>query len=156
MCEPEVVSKTGLSVSEHQRRTVDNFFELRDFVPVLQGWDLADYLRCADLYESKGLSLQQQPVVGLGTVCRRQRTTQAVDIVKRLSSEGLKLHGFGFKVTGLRNCGDMLESADSLAWSYRARKVEPLEGCAHVACNNCLRFALEWRERLLAGNERGL
>ena len=160
MCEPDVVKKTGLSVLEHQRRTVDNFFELRDiapdlpFVPVLQGWELDDYKRCADMYEARGLALNSEPVVGIGTVCRRQKTKQAVELVSEFYSAGLNLHGFGFKVTGLKNCGAMLESADSLAWSYGARRQPPMGGCSHKACNNCVRFALAWREKLLSNEMR--
>jgi len=28
MCEPPIIAKTGLSVREHQERTVENFIEL--------------------------------------------------------------------------------------------------------------------------------
>src|SRR6266536_2188786 len=50
MCEPFILAKTGLSVAEHQARTIANYLRLRNlapdlpFVPVLQGWTLADYL----------------------------------------------------------------------------------------------------------------
>jgi hypothetical protein len=51
MCEPQILAKTGKSVAERQRLTTDNFLELTakapdlPFIPVLQGWTLADYLR---------------------------------------------------------------------------------------------------------------
>src|SRR6266545_2636303 len=50
MCEPIMVERSGLSVAEHQHRTIVNYLELRTlapglpFVPVLQGWRLDDYL----------------------------------------------------------------------------------------------------------------
>jgi hypothetical protein len=50
MCEPLVLAKTGLSVAEHQRRTVRNYIVLRGlapdlhFMPVLQGWQPSHYL----------------------------------------------------------------------------------------------------------------
>ncbi len=50
MCEPQIVARTGLSVREHQERTVANYLTLRSiapdlpFIPVLQGWRIADYL----------------------------------------------------------------------------------------------------------------
>jgi hypothetical protein len=50
MCEPFMLVKTGLTVAEHQARTVANYLELHSlapelpFVPVLQGWSLGDYL----------------------------------------------------------------------------------------------------------------
>ena len=50
MCEPFMITKTGLSIAAHQVRTVANYLELRSlapdlpFVPVLQGWERDDYL----------------------------------------------------------------------------------------------------------------
>jgi hypothetical protein len=52
MCVPFILAKTGLSVEEHQRRTVTNYLKLKElasdlpFIPILQGWDLDDYLAC--------------------------------------------------------------------------------------------------------------
>jgi hypothetical protein len=54
-CEVAVLQRTGLSVREHQRRTVDNFVELQmlwgddntsPFMPVIQGDSPGSYLRC--------------------------------------------------------------------------------------------------------------
>jgi hypothetical protein len=162
MCEPDMLQRTGLSVAEHQRRTVQNFLELRalapelPFIPVLQGWSLGDYLDCAEAYERAGVRLVDEPTVGLGTVCRRQNTGSASNLVAVLGAEGLRLHGFGFKATGLKAVGDKLASADSLAWSYQARRNPPLPECrgVHKNCANCPRYALDWREELLGGIER--
>jgi|SRR6185437_2064008 len=157
MCEPGILRSTGLDVVEHQRRTVANLLELRSiapdlpFVPVLQGWQVDDYLRCVDAYDRAGVNLRKEPVVGVGTVCRRQNTTEGARIVRKLAGLGLKLHGFGFKVTGLRACGDALVSADSLAWSFRARRSDPLPGHSHKSCANCPDFALAWRGEIEAG-----
>lgn len=156
MCEPWITAKTGLSVAEHQRRTVGNYLDLRatdasiPVVPVLQGWTLADYERCADLYEHAGIDLTVEPVVGLGSVCRRQATGEAAHIVNTLATRGYRLHGFGFKTRGLTACADQLASADSLAWSYDARRSPRRDTCTgHRNCANCLPYALAWRERLL-------
>ena len=60
MCEPFITTRTGLSVAEHQRRTVTSLLALRDLdpglpvIPVLQGWTITDYLRCADLLRARG------------------------------------------------------------------------------------------------------
>jgi hypothetical protein len=162
MCEPFVIEKTGLSVEEHQRRTVSNFLELRamapdlPIVPVLQGWTLADYWRCEELYEAANVRLADEPIVGVGTVCRRQGTNDATLILRSLATGGLKLHGFGFKVRGLQMNADALASADSLAWSYQARRRDPLpghdkpgpHGRGHINCANCADYALGWRESL--------
>lgn len=180
MCEPIVIAGgeaargirfagTGLSVEEHQRRTVENFLELRalapdlPFVPVLQGWSMYDYWRCEGLYQAAGVDLRAEPLVGVGTVCRRQGTNAATLIMRTLATSGLKLHGFGFKVLGLRQSADDLASADSLAWSETARRSPPIAGhdlpgdgrrTGHINCANCLEFALTWRAGLLDGLAR--
>lgn len=151
-CEPFMLEKTALTVEEHQLRTILNFERLRYalgglVVPVLQGWTRDDYLRHWEMYERFYFTLELEPVVGLGSVCRRQDTAEAGRIVRSLAP--LNLHYFGAKLTGLRSFGDALASADSLAWSYRARNDHPLPGCTHKSCANCLRYALRWRQRVL-------
>jgi hypothetical protein len=155
MCEPFMLAKTGLTIAVHQARTVANYLELRDlapdlpFIPVLQGWSLDDYRRCALLYERAGVDLATEPLVGVGSVCRRQATGEIEVIVHTLASLGLRLHGFGVKAGGLARYADCLASADSLAWSFEARRAAPLPGCSHANCANCLRYATSWRERAL-------
>ncbi|MER5419888.1 DUF7221 family queuine tRNA-ribosyltransferase-like protein [Streptosporangium roseum] len=158
MCEPFMVERTGLSVAEHQHRTVANYLHLRQiapalpFIPVIQGWHLADYLACVRLYEAAGVDLAALPRVGLGSVCRRQSSAEIETITTTLARAGLRLHGFGVKTGGLHRYGPRLASADSMAWSYAARREPPLPGCAgHKNCANCLRYATAWRSRLLAG-----
>jgi hypothetical protein len=154
MCEPWIVAKTGHSVGFHQRATVDSMVELRAqvgelVVPVLQGWQLGDYLACAELYRDAGIDLTAEPVVGLGSVCRRQGTGTIAAIVAELAGYGFALHGFGIKTQGLGLYAGHLASADSMAWSYNARRRPPLPGCTHRSCANCPRWALRWRERVL-------
>lgn len=158
MCEPAILKATGLGVAEHQRRTTANYLALRDrapelpWTPVLQGWRADDYLSHADQYRRAGVDLCALPVVGLGTVCRRQDTTEAEGIVRRLTAAGIRLHGFGFKIGGLGRIGPLMASADSMAWSFRARRAgRPLCGSTrHRNCANCLAFAGAWRGRVLA------
>jgi len=175
MCEPIVLAGgaaargvvfagTGLSVLEHQRRTVKNFLDLRKLlgervIPVLQGWKLTDYWRCQELYEKAGIRLQDERVVGVGTVCRRQNTAEATTIMTTLAGSGLRLHGFGFKKLGLKNCHQLLASADSTAWSDTARQNPVLlpghdkpgdrRKRGHINCANCPVWALQWRRELL-------
>lgn len=157
MCELPMLKRTGLSIAEHQRRTVANYLELRSiapdvpWIPVLQGWHLDDYQRCADAYEAAGVTLATQPLVGVGTVCRRQGTDEAVAIIAAMSQRAPRLHGFGFKIQGLTR--SKLASADSLAWSYNARRNPPMAGHKHKHCNNCMRWALQWREKALHAHE---
>jgi hypothetical protein len=70
--------------------------------------------------------------------------------VRELHGLGLhNLHAFGFKIEGVRRCGRRLASSDSMAWSRDARWSDPLPGCPHQSCANCIRFALQWREKVL-------
>jgi len=160
MCEPWMLAHTGLSLAEHQRRTVANAVELRDrapdlpWMPVLQGWGRDDYLRCWELYERAGIALAEEALVGLGSVCRRQHTRELPSIVEALSP--LHLHAFGVKLTGIMSVGHRLASSDSMAWSFHARRRPPLAGCSHRNCANCLRYALWWRERALRQIEQSL
>jgi hypothetical protein len=158
MCEPAILARTGLTVREHQDRTVASYLELRalaphlPFIPVVQGWHLADYLACVELYRAAGVDLAREPLTGLGSVCRRQSTGQIAVIVTTLASLGLRLHGFGIKTTGLHLYGHLLASADSMAWSYAARRAPALPGCeGHRNCANCLTYATRWRDRILTG-----
>lgn len=151
MCEPFMLNLTGFTVEQHQRLTVKNFLHLRNvlgtmIIPVLQGWEIDDYMRCVDMYEAAGVDLYEEELVGLGSVCRRQNTKEAARIVRALSD--LPLHGFGMKTTGLAVYADALASADSMAWSYRARHDHPLKGCTHKSCANCIRYARRWRRRI--------
>lgn len=100
-----------------------------------------------------GIDLGTEPVVGLGSVCRRQGSDEIGWIVTALADQfGLdNLHGFGVKALGVAKYGAALASSDSMAWSLDGRHVA---GCAHGTRGkseaNCIAFGLEWRERLLA------
>jgi hypothetical protein len=177
MCEPIVLAGgnasrgvvfagTGLTVGEHQQRTVHNFVELRKLlgdlvIPVLQGFKTQDYWRCQQLYEDAGVHLLDYETVGVGTVCRRQSTNEATQIMQTLAVDGLRLHGFGFKKGGLANCQHFMASADSTAWSDTARQNPILlpghdkpgfrRPKGHINCANCVEYALKWRGELLEG-----
>jgi hypothetical protein len=157
MCEPAMLARTGLTVAEHQARTVGDYLELRalapqlPFIPVLQGWTISQYLDCVDRYSNAGIDLTALPLVGLGSVCGRQHTPAIAAIVQALASGGLRLHGFGISTRGLARYADALESADSMAWSAAARRRQiRLPGCVHQTCTNCPRYALAWQQRLTA------
>lgn len=160
MCEPHVLAATRLSVREHQARTVANYLELRGrgpFVPVLQGWSAADYEACVEMYADAGVDLTAEERVGLGTVCRRQDTDEIAAVVGMLADMGLRLHGFGMKSRGVARVGHLLASADSMAWSSRARNAwhhdrQRLCGGVHRGgCANCAVWAERWRDRVVDG-----
>jgi hypothetical protein len=162
MCEPDMLKRTGLTVEEHQRRTVANFLELRalapsvPWIPVLQGWTSGDYDRHAEDYYAAGVDLAALPRVGVGTVCRRQDTARIGTVLACLAAEGLKLHAFGFKLRGLELAAPSIASADSMAWSMNARRNPPLAGHTHQHCTNCQEYALQWRGLALGAIERGM
>lgn len=158
MCEPPIRALTGLTVREHQERTIASLFELRalapsvPWTPVLQGWEIEDYLQHVEMYRAAGVELGELPVVGVGSVCRRQGTLEGAAIMRALSKLGLRIHAFGIKTQGLALFGDRIASADSMSWSYVARKREiRLPGCTHKTCGNCFRFATKWHDELIAG-----
>lgn len=154
MTEEHVLRRTGLTVAEHQRRTVTNYLLLRDLdpdlpiIPVVQGQHVDDHLRCADLYHDHDVDLAALPLVGVGSVCRRQHTREVERIVRALAARGRRLHCFGVKTTGLLHFADAICSSDSLSWSFSGRY---LPGCtpSHRTEANCLRHALAWHDNLL-------
>lgn len=158
MVEPWVLARTGLSVREHQRLTLENYLELRHvapdlpWVPVLQGWSNGEYIEHAAAYDRAGVRLASLPLVGVGSVCRRQATAGVAVLLEELARAGLRTHCFGMKSSGLLRSAGHVVSADSLAWSFAARRQAALPACRqlHRRCNNCLDYALRWRARLLA------
>jgi hypothetical protein len=102
------------------------------------------------MYARAGVDLTVEPIVGVGTMCRRQSMPEAGVALRTLKRMGLRLHAFGFKLTGLRLWHHLLDSSDSLAWSYRARRSPPLPGHRHRSCANCMPYALRWRDEVLS------
>lgn len=150
--DPEGVLTEAEIVREHQRRTVENFIELRRLAPdlpifpVLQAQD--DYLEHVAMYAAAGVDLAAEPLVGIGSVCRRQGTREVDDIVRSLAGLGLKLHGFGVGVAGLSMYGHLITQSDSNAWSFNGRREVGL--CPHGVVKheaNCPVKALTWWER---------
>lgn len=156
MCEPHLLARTELSVADHQSKSIDSYHELMSmdpslpWTPVIQGWEESDYHRHIDAYAASGVDLATLPVVGIGSVCRRQATSEIASLIRSVAARGIALHGFGVKEGGLRHIADSLSSADSMAWSFRARRAPILlDGCkGHRNCANCLTWALSWREKM--------
>lgn len=161
MCPPDLVHKTGLTVLEHQRRTVGNYLDLRSLddtlpiVPVLQGWERADYWAHVTMYEANGVDLRALPRVALGSIVRREHQSDAEDIVVQLRAYGISLHGLGVKTKGLKRYGYLLDSADSMSWSFNGRMGNNRDdwhpGCTLKTCARCPEYALGWREHILQG-----
>jgi hypothetical protein len=152
--DPEQDLATAVRI--HQRLTVDNLIELRrlapeiKFIPVVQGNRFEDYVVCEQMYADAGIDLAAEPVVGLGSVCRRQVTEEIKQIVSYFAGKGYRLHGFGVKTLGLESYAGSLVSADSMAWSYTAREEDiQLPGHTHKNCANCPDWAIRWHDRIV-------
>jgi hypothetical protein len=130
MCEPHMLVRTGLTVADHQRLTIERYDALMDcdrggvrIMPVLQGFQPSEYVAHLRAY---GPRLGHRAWVGVGSVCKRNSNPQAIAAVllaiKRARPD-LRLHGFGIKIIalGLQLVRDLLFSADSMAWSFAAR-----------------------------------
>jgi len=129
MCEPFMLEKTGLTVKEHQELTIQRYDELINLtdvliMPVLQGYEPREYIDHLAMY---GERLTNGMRVGVGSVCKRNGNPAAIVAVLEGIKEArpdLRLHGFGLKTKALQNnyIVSMLDSADSMAWSYAARR----------------------------------
>jgi hypothetical protein len=131
MCEAHMLALTGLSVAEHQRLTVERFDAISAcdlggvyLMPVLQGYAPQDYVAHIETY---GDRLGENAWVGVGSVCKRNGNPAAIEAVLlaiKAARPDLRLHGFGLKLTALASAliRALLATADSMAWSYSARK----------------------------------
>lgn len=137
MCEPFMLAKTGLTIADHQRLTIERYDALVKaladrfdgacpfpVLPVLQGYSPADYVRHVVDYGSR---LAHGMWVGVGSVCKRNGAPEQIAAVLKAIANirpDLLLHGFGVKVTALMNeiVRRLLTTADSMAWSFAARK----------------------------------
>jgi hypothetical protein len=129
MCEPWILEKTGMAIPDHQRLTIIRYEGITEktdayVMPVLQGFAPQDYVRHLQMYGSR---LTHGMWVGVGSVCKRNGDPGAIyDVLSAIKAvrPDLRLHGFGLKTTALADGGvfDLLHTADSMAWSFAARK----------------------------------
>jgi hypothetical protein len=129
MCEAWILEKTGLTIADHQRLTIERYDAIQSktsvyIMPVLQGFDPGDYVAHVRAY---GERLTNGMWVGVGSVCKRNGDPSAIyDVLSAIKKvrPDLRLHGFGLKTTALSDGGvfDLLHTADSMAWSFAARK----------------------------------
>lgn len=131
MCEDSMLKITGKTIVEHQRLTSERYDALLAcdtggiyVMPVLQGFAPSDYVSHMRQY---GARLKHGAWVGVGSVCKRNGNPVEVEaVLSAIKAErpDLRLHGFGLKTTALRSelVRELLYSADSMAWSFAARK----------------------------------
>lgn len=129
MCEAHILKRTGLTVAEHQRLTVERYDALLAqqtgvyILPVLQGFEPIEYVYHLMAY---GDRFAPGAWVGVGSICKRNANPAAVrDVLLHISicRPDLRLHGFGLKQTALEDpmIRSLLHTADSMAWSFAAR-----------------------------------
>jgi hypothetical protein len=151
MCEPFIIEKTGLTVFEHQQRTIDSYIELNSadlntpIIPILQGYKPEEYYEHIEMYQKRDITLDK--LTGVGSVCRRQNTKEIIDLLKNLSKY-INIHGFGVKTQGLKEVHQYLHSADSMSWSLAARRDKPLPNHTHKNCNSCPQYALQYYNKI--------
>lgn len=129
MCEPIMLERTGMTIAEHQRLTIERYDALlREdcgvyIMPVLQGYAPDDY---ASHLRQYGERLASGAWVGVGSVCKRNANPRSIrgvlDAINSVRPD-LRLHGFGLKITALRDgyIRERFATADSMAWSFAAR-----------------------------------
>jgi hypothetical protein len=152
MCEEDILERTGLTVADHQRLTLDRYDELAAcdtggiyVLPVLQGYSPSEYV---DHLEAYGDRLAPGAWVGVGSVCKRNVNLLSILRVFSLIQEerpDLRLHGFGLKGEALtwRPIRALLHTADSMAWSFAARKQGRNQNDWHEAKAFQQRFEVE-------------
>ncbi len=164
MCEPFVLEKTGLTIRQHQEKTIENQIKITDllknynikgeFAGCIQGWNIDDYLHHIDMLKSQGLITEK---MGVGSVCRRNSKKDIIEILQAVKQElpNTKLHGFGVKTDILKEriIYDYLDSCDSMAWSFAGRRIKN-KSCAVCEypnaknCANCYHYMIKWYDRL--------
>lgn len=120
------------TVADHQRLTISRYDALHyhasqrglTVMPVLQGYTPAEYV---DHIRQYGRRLTPGMWVGVGGVCKRNGDPEAIrDVLYSIhrARPDLRLHGFGVKRTALSSAivRGLLHSADSMAWSFAARR----------------------------------
>lgn len=149
MCEPFILEKIGMTLQQHQTLTIERYDELLRYdtgvyiMPVLQGYKPSDYVSHIREY---GRRLGHGAWVGVGSVCKRNGDIRAIEevllAIKHVRPD-LRLHGFGLKTTALSSglVNQLLETADSMAWSFNARK--------NGRNGNDWREARKWTDRIV-------
>lgn len=129
MCEAFMLKKTGLTIKQHQRRTIKRYDKLLQCntgcytLPVIQGYKPKAYVKHLRMY---GNRLAKGAWVGVGSVCKRNANVSSILAVLKAIKDvrpDLRIHGFGLKKTALNSpeVRALLYSSDSMAWSYAAR-----------------------------------
>lgn len=132
MCDPAILDRMDRTAREQQERTTKRYQQIRSYLrrigcevhlmPVLQGWMPEHFRRHLAMYD-----LPDGCWTGVGSIVSKSDTPAEIErVLDKIKSArpDLRLHGFGLKETALSRpyIRDLLYSADSMAWSYAARR----------------------------------
>jgi hypothetical protein len=159
-CEVEVLRRTGMSLRQHQRRTIDNFIELQTlwgdphtspFMPVLQGFSTSNYVRCMHMYARAGIDLTHFPSryrIGVPAPGQRGgRRHRLSDARPRPRHAHARLRHQDRRPGPLRAQGTHRRQPRV---ELPGHKEPTLPGHRHKSCASCLDYALQWRQHVLA------
>jgi hypothetical protein len=131
----DILVPRGLPIAEGVRRTVELGVEvvahaerlgaLGRVVPVLQGFDdPSQWLESLDLYKEHGITPQRFKLWGVGSICmmRSPRAVEEVLSAVRRALGDAEMHVFGISMNALRRVFPLIDSYDTSAWVYWAKK----------------------------------
>jgi len=131
----DILTPRGLPVAEGIRKTVEYGAEvvalaeklgvLGRVVPVLQGFDdPSQWLESLDLYKQHGITPQRFKLWGVGSICmmRSPKLVERVLSEAKKALNGAKIHVFSISMNSLRRVFHLVDSYDTSAWVYWAKK----------------------------------
>jgi len=131
----DILVPRGMSIAEGIRKTVELGVEvathaeklgvLNRIVPVVQGFDdPSQWLESLDLYKQHGITPQRFRLWGVGSICmmRSPRAVERVLSAVRRALGNAKIHVFGISMNALRRVFHLIDSYDTAAWVYWAKK----------------------------------
>jgi hypothetical protein len=166
-CEQAALTKTGLTVLNHQALSVQSYVDLTawwqrlaprrpcPFRLVVQGDTVESYVRCWEMFGERGVDLAAADIVGVGSICRREKSDlpEVREIVAALRAlTTAKLHGFGVHAEAI----GLFDDVDSMSWSKAARvrrAKHPRCTAFHRVCSSCMIYAEDWHQRTTQRHE---
>ncbi len=164
VCESNALNKTGLTIKQHQEKTTNNQIKIMDiynkfnikgqFAGCIQGFEIEEYLSHIDSLKEHGLIT---PIMGIGSICRRNSINQILNIIKAIKKEvpKTKLHGFGIKtqILNMPSVYNDLYSCDSMSWSLSGRnqKTKMCINCKYPnskSCGNCHYYLINYYNKI--------
>lgn len=131
----DILVPRGMPIREGIKKTVELGVEVVSLaerlgvvervVPVLQGFDdPSQWLESLDLYREHGVTPQRFRLWGVGSICmmRSPKAVERVLTAVRRALGDAGMHVFGISMNALRRVFPLIDSYDSSAWIYWAKK----------------------------------